>query len=246
MLIEPRPFALYARCAVLYEGRAASTLEAGNYLILYKEDKSLSIHGSTMVLPRNYMAGGTRVELEGNRLIVHRKKETIVITVLEVHHLHTLDGWSDSKIVICRTEKELVRKIFNNWDEYFPGEDFEIIELEHPTELGPIDILGLTDTTDFVVEVKRKTATTKDVTQLRRYIEAKSGNRLVVGFLAAPGIAASARKYLEKHNLTFINVNFDNHGTDPLRDLGERLRSDADGDASDRGPLHGYFQPQPG
>lgn len=245
MVIEPKPFCLFANCTVLYEGRAASTLEAGNYLILYKDDKSLSIHGSTMVLPRNYMAGGTRVELDGDRLVVHRKKETVVITVQEVHHLHFLGDWSASKIVICRTEKELVRKIFNNWGQYFAG-DFEIIELEHPTELGPIDILGRTDTTDFVVEVKRKTATTRDVTQLRRYIEAKSGARVVRGFLAAPGIAASARRYLEKHDLTFLHVNFDNHGTDQLRDRGQSVRADADGDAPDRGPLHGYFQPPPG
>ncbi len=239
-------WAMYAACSVLYEGRAASTLALGNYLIITKSDGSVSIHGATLVLPRNYLASASLLSIEGNRLTFHRKKETIVITVLEVHWLQALDGWSDSKIVICRTEKELARKIFDNWCDFFPDEDFEIIELEHPTELGPIDILGLTATTDFVVEVKRKRASIKDVTQLLRYIEAKSGSRLVKGYLAAPSIGGSAMKYLEKHGLIFLHVNFDTHGTDPLRNHGQPLRPDADGDAPDRGPLHGYFQPQPG
>lgn len=244
MKIEPKPFALYAECTVLYEGRAASTLELGNYLVLYKQDGSLSIHGTTMVLPRNYMAGGTTLELDGDKLIIHRKKETIIITVVKVHYLHFMEDWSASKIVICRTEKELAHKIFNHWCDYFPDDQFEIIELEHPTELGPIDILGLTDTTDFVVEVKRKRATLKDVTQLRRYIEAKSGTRQVKGFLAAPTIGGAARKYLEKHDLAFLQVNFDNHGTDSVRDHPEPVRTDVDGDAPGSGSLYGHFQLQ--
>lgn len=212
-MVEAKPFCLYAESEVLYDGRASSTLQRGNYLIVYKADRSVSIHGSTIVMPRNYMGSGSKLTVEGNQIIFRRKGETVCIKIHHIHFLNYLDGWSESKIVICRTEKELALKIFDNWCDYF-DDDFEIVELEHPTELGPIDIAGFTTTADYIVEVKRKRASLKDVTQLRRYIEAmEHRGRPCRAFLAAPEIAKNARKYLEKHGLHFLEVDFD--GTAP-------------------------------
>lgn len=204
-----KPWVLFAESEVLYDGRASSTLQRGNYLVVYKADRSVSIHGSTIVMPRNYMGSGSKLTVEGNQIIFSRKGETVCIKVHHIHFLNYLENWSESKIVICRTERELALKIFENWCDYFDDE-FEIVELEHPTDLGPIDIAGFTTSTDYIVEVKRKRASLKDVTQLRRYIEAlEHRGRPCRAFLAAPEIAKNARKYLEKHGLHFLEVDFD-------------------------------------
>jgi RecB family endonuclease NucS len=204
-----KPFCLYANCEVLYEGRASSSLERGNYLVVYKNDRSVSIHGATIVMPRNHMGAGSKLREEGNQILFQRKGETVCIKINHIHFLNYLDDWSESKIVICRTEKELAKKIFDNWSDLF-DDNFEIVEMEFGTDLGPIDLVGFTLTTDYIVEVKRKRASLKDVTQLRRYVEAmEHRGRPCRAFLAAPEIAKNAMKYLEKHNLQFLEVNFD-------------------------------------
>jgi RecB family endonuclease NucS len=207
--ILDKPFILYACCEVLYHGRATSTLEQGNYLIIYKKDRSVSIHAGTLVVPRNYMGSGSKLQTNSNVLIFVRKKEEVVIKIDHVLSLTYLANWSESRIVICRTEKELARKIFDNWSDYF-DDDFQMVETEFPTELGPIDLLGVTASTAYIVEVKRKRISVKDVTQLKRYLEAmeKRGRR-VLGFLAGPDISTNAEKYLQKHGLNFLQVGFD-------------------------------------
>lgn len=207
-MVENKPFCLYADCEVLYEGRASSTLTRGNYLIVYKSDHSVSIHGSTIVMPRNYMGAGSRLTAADGVLLFRRKSEEVCVKIHQTHHLNYLENWSDSKIVICRTEKELATKIYDHWHDYF-DDDFEIVEMEFNTALGPIDIVGFTPDTDYIVEVKRKRASLKDVTQLRRYVEAlESRGRPCRAYLAAPEIAKKARAYLEKHRLHFLEVDF--------------------------------------
>ena len=60
-------FVLYCLCDVVYDGRAYSTLERGNYLIIYKPDGSLLIHGSSKSTPRNYQSVGSKVDLQLER-----------------------------------------------------------------------------------------------------------------------------------------------------------------------------------
>lgn len=201
-------FVMFADCEVSYNGRANSILPKGNYLIMYKTDGSVTIHGSTDVSPRNYMGAGSTIQKEQNQIIFKRKGEIVCVNVSKAHFLNYLDDWSNSKAKIYRTEKELVSKLFNNWNDYF-DDDFEYVEMEHNTELGPIDLVGFTKTTDYIVEVKRRTVTVKDITQLRRYIEAKQcTQRTIKGFMAAPSISKSALNYLNKHELAFIQVDF--------------------------------------
>ncbi len=120
-----------------------------------------------------------------------------------------LEQWSDNKIAICRTEQELALKIFHNWHDYIDDQSVEILYHEYPTPLGPIDVLGRSLTTDFVVEVKRRAATVNDGTQLRKYIEAiEDPTRAVRGFLAAPRINQNAIEYLTKHGLEYFKVDF--------------------------------------
>jgi RecB family endonuclease NucS len=201
---------LYAECEVAYDGRASSRLQLGHYLIIFKPDKSLSIHGATLIQPRNYLAGGTTYSYTNNSIVFQCKNEQILIKIANVINLVPLNGWSNHKIEICKTEQELALKLFYNWHDYFSGSDVEIIHREFQTELGPIDIIGRSESTDYIIEVKRKTAMLKDVTQLRRYVEAmENQKRHIEGYIAAPKISKNAKEYLIRHNLNYLKIDFE-------------------------------------
>jgi len=199
---------LFADCDVIYDGRASSILQRGNYLIIRKPDHSLSIHGSTLIQPRNYLAGGSVVYNENVLEFVY-KKEKIIIRIYNIISIVELTNWSDHKISITKTERELALKIVNNWDTYFNNSNVEYIYQEYQTSLGPIDIFGKSTDADYVIEVKRKTCSIKDVTQLLRYVEAiETPNRIIKGYLASPSINKNALKYLTKHGMNHLQIDF--------------------------------------
>jgi len=164
---------LYINCEVIYEGRACSTLPRGNYLILIKEDNSVSIHASTKIAPRNCQQAGSEIIRNGNKLIFRNRGETITIIINKIHFTERPKDWSKEEITITKTEKELVDKLFYNWCDYFDG-DFEFIYTEYGTELGSIDLLGIrSDLVYYVVEVKRRRCTINSVSQVKRYVDAQ-------------------------------------------------------------------------
>lgn len=211
-IINPNvPFSLYADCYVEYVGRAYSTLEKGRYLLLHKSDGSFLVHGSLFCKANNYQGAGSIITLENNKLICKNKKESIIATVDHIISYAELHDWSSAKPNISRTEKDLVNKLHDNWNTYFPDECVAIHK-EYKTSLGDVDILGLTISgRRIVVEVKRRKVVIKDCTQLRRYVEffSDAGITDITGWLASPDISKSALKYLEKHGLYWTAVQFD-------------------------------------
>lgn len=207
MIDVSRPFSLFARCEVIYDGRAYSTLEVGNYLIIHKDDGSLQIHSSQKITPSNYQGPRSSLEQRGHLLISKSKKETITIIIHQIINLTYLKYWSDSEIVITRTEQDLVDKLFYNWP--IEGE-FMYIFQEYQTELGNIDLLGVTfDMVFHVIEVKRVKASIPHVTQLKRYIDILAEHHDTEGYLASPEIGERAMAYLEKCGYHWIQVDFD-------------------------------------
>ena len=208
-MILDNNYILFANAEIIYEGRAHSFLELGNYLIIQKQDKSIQIHGSSKIPPKNYQGPGSSTTSIGNIIISKNKKETITIIIHKVISYTKLNYWSDNKLSINRTEKELVDKLIHNWSKYF-GFDCKSIETEAETKYGKIDILG----TDFdnhkhIVEVKRKKINISNCTQAKRYVEALKEDYTVCGYLAAPSINDNALKYLDRHGFKFICVNWD-------------------------------------
>lgn len=208
MNIKNQPFCLYANCTVEYDGRAYSTLEAGNYLIIYKEDQSLMIHGNTKVTPLNYQSSKTKLEIETNKLKFTRKKEIIIITINQILQLTYLENWSSNQIKISRTEQELTNKIITNANNYF--KNITKIETEHQTSHGPIDILIINETHN-IIEVKRNKITLNNCYQLQKYLNYfKTTNIQHKGYLAGPKIAKNATKYINENNIGYIQVTFNN------------------------------------
>lgn len=207
-MIDPtEPFCLQATCRVIYDGRAYSVLETGQYLVLHKADGSLQIHGENLIKPLNYQGPKSSLEYTNSTLVSLNKGEKITIEIDEILSYNTLN-LSPHQITIKRTERELVLKIIRDWEHYF-DEEFEVISTEYITDVGTLDILGIaTSGTHYIIEVKRKRMSLKDCSQLQRYRDHfKKFN--TVGVLAGPEITANALKYLKSNDMQFLEVGFD-------------------------------------
>lgn len=209
MINTSAPFILYAQAEVFYDGRACSTLEIGNYLVIHKADGALLIEASTKTTPRNYQGPGAILTQHEHVLISKRKQEIIKIVIHKLHSISYLSNWSDSKIIITKTEKELVKKIIDNWADYIPGE-FVTIQQEFPTLLGPVDIVGVDmNKLHHVVEVKRKNISVPHVSQLDRYVSAvRDIGEEAIGYIAAPKIGKNALAYCATQGFQYIKVDF--------------------------------------
>jgi RecB family endonuclease NucS len=204
-----KPFILFAQCEVIYNGRAASTLEIGNYLIIHKIDGSIQIQAGNKTVPRNYQGAGATLEMRGHILISKRKKETITIIIHKLYNLNYLFNWSYAEVAIIRTEKELVNKLFYHWTDYIDG-DFTMVRTEFITPLGPVDLAGVeTDGHHHLVEVKRTTVTIQNISQLNRYVTAIRGvGKNASGYIASPEIGCRAREYCESLGFNYIRLEF--------------------------------------
>lgn len=201
-----KPFCLYADCSIEYEGRACSTLSRGNYLIIYKNDKSLLIHGGDKTIPRNYQPPGGSLTKENGKIVLKRKNETITITLYKCINYIILENWSINSTEIIKTENDLVLKIVNNINQYLAC-DVVSVRREYATDMGKIDICAIDNVgTHHIIEVKRVKATKNHCNQLRKYMDCIANSR---GYIAAPSVAQSASDYIEKVGYKFIQVDFD-------------------------------------
>ena len=201
-----KPFALYADCSIEYRGRACSTLSRGNYLILYKNDKSLLIHGGDKTTPKNYQPPGGSLIKKDDKIILNRKNETIAITLYKCLDYVVLDNWSMNNTEIVRTENDLVLKIVNNINQYLPG-NIVNVRREVSTDMGKIDICAVDrDGKRHIIEVKRVKATKNHCNQLRKYMDCMDD---CVGYIAAPSVSKSTIDYMNKVGYNFIQVDFD-------------------------------------
>ena len=214
-----KPYFIYAQAEVKYDGRATSTLEAGNYVILIKPDGSIQIHGADLVKPLNYMRNA-EIIMRDDMIIAKSKKETITINILEIHSMTELPNWSDAKISLFRTEAELVDKIVANPDQYgfdstkyFSCPEYLVTGCDEPVDVVFFPLISSTECMLRVVEVKRNKINKDAVYQLQRYIDGLrkrfADTYGYLGYLAAPGITASGRVSAEEHGFKYVKVDFD-------------------------------------
>ncbi len=200
--------AIYFRGTVTYTGRALGNLPLGNYLLLIKNDRSISIHGGTKISPRNYLGVDSITSGEpqnGHDLVFIKKNETIVIHFDHIHHRYTLKDWSEDEVEITNTEAHLVQKLVAEIDCYIPNAI--AVEREVQSGVGPVDVLVITDDdVKHVIEAKRRKASTADCSQLHRYCCQFSGD--VKGYIASPSIGKKALSYLESLGYSWIKVSF--------------------------------------
>lgn len=208
MIRVEQSFTLYAKCNVIYDGRAKSTLKTGNYLITHKNDGTLRIDGGALCNPLNYQPPGAILRAENkNQLISTRKKEIITINLEKIHFYKELQDWSTNKIKILKTEAQLRDKIANNIEKYVAAPIKEVTT-EFKTPIGDIDILAI-DVYDtyHIIEVKRGKASLSTCSQLERYSNYFLDiDKNIRDYIASPDISSNALKYTQDHFQVYLHV----------------------------------------
>ena len=199
---------IFANCSVEYSGRGISTLAEGIYLLIIKPDGSFMVHSSRLLKPRNYMGPGSKITMDGNDIIVRKKRETIKVAIKEKIYDLTLANWDDNEVIMERTESELVNKLITELRAKFAEDD--IIREYDTKSLGLIDVLRIDSMKIYhTYEVKRKTSSIASVSQILRYVEhLKSVGHDCRGYLVAPGFTDNALKYAASKDITMIVLDF--------------------------------------
>jgi len=206
-------------CAIKYKGRAGSKIGEGERLILIKRDGTFLVHQNTGFKPVNYQPPGTRISVkvenkEGEKLVLKARRreprELIKVTMPEVHWVQNLELKDDEQIDVYGTERELADMLMDDLSVIEKG--LKSKNKECPLPQGDIDIFAKDKEGNYVViEVKRKKAGLKAVTQLKRYTDQveKTKNAETRGILCAPGISDKAKNHLEKEDLEYSVLEFE-------------------------------------
>ena len=198
---------------VLYSGRAASTADAGDFLLMLKPDGSLQIHGQRGVKPVNWQPQPDSLEVsveDGLAVLLSERRsphEFVRVAFLEPQLAQVLRLRELTGFVLMGSEAEMQKALARDPSVIEPG--LSLVDLEVPTGVGGIDLYARdSEGRLVVVELKRGKATQEAVHQLSRYVQTvtEQVGSPVRGILAAPAISKPALKQLEALGLEFREV----------------------------------------
>jgi len=210
-----RLITIFGRCRVEYNGRAASSLDAGNRLVILKPDGTILVHTDTSQQPVNWQPPGCTHDgrLEGGELHVEsirsNPEEELLVAFERVDQMVVYDGTGQSDVTVLGTEADLRDRILERPELVEDG--FEPRVTERDTSAGAVDIYGTDEADNAVaVELKRRRVGPDAVSQLNRYVEALESDlhagRTVRGILVAPSVTDRAHNLLERRGLEFVSV----------------------------------------
>jgi len=214
-----------ARCQVDYAGRLTAHLPMATRLILLKADGSVSVHADDRAYkPLNWMSppcifvehsapeplGPEAPTLTALWEVRGRDGDTLQISIGEVFHDSSHDLGLDPGLQKDGVEAHLQALLAEHPETL--GRGWSLVRREHPTPIGPVDLLCRDAEGGYVaVEVKRR-AEIDGVEQLTRYLELmRREARLesVHGVLAAQQIKPQARVLAIDRGITCITVDYD-------------------------------------
>ncbi len=201
-----------ATCSVDYEGRLTAHLPEATRLLLVKADGSVSVHADGGAYkPLNWMSPPCQLSEEPGRWVVaNAKQETLTIHLRRIHADTTHELGLDPGLSKDGVEAHLQELLAANPEVLGPG--LRLIRREHPTDIGPVDLLcSDSDGRTYAIEVKRR-AEIDGVEQLARYLERLDlDNRLrpVRGILAAQQIKPQARVLAAARGIVCVEVDYD-------------------------------------
>ena len=204
---------VFAACEVAYQGRAASTAEAGDYLVMVKADGSLQVHAARGIKPLNGQpqVDDVRIFEEDGAAVLWAERmspsEIVRIAFLAPSLAQALELGDKDGFVLMGSEAQMQRALAT--DPSLIEEGLELLDRELPLDVGGIDLYARDAVGRYVVvELKRGKASHEAVHQLSRYVERV--RELVVGevrgILAAPDATAPALAQLERLSLEFRRV----------------------------------------
>ena len=215
MLIEKafaqrRTIVVAGTCHVHYVGRATSTLEKGERLLIIKSDGSLLVHRPVGYEPVNWQPPGCIFQTNASgkvlqiRAVRRKPHESVQISFDPVYLVAVLSLEDKGEFALHASEEDMQKAIL--MEPSMVEDGFKPISYEKKVEPGFVDVYGVDKNGKFVVvEIKRKTASKDAALQLVKYVEAIRGltNREVRGVLAAPNLAKGVQRLLETLGLDF-------------------------------------------
>ena len=195
-----------------YVGRLTAHLPMAPRLLLVKADGSVSIHADDRAYkPLNWMSPPCSLREEPGRWTVTTKAgERLVITLDEVLHDSSHELGTDQGLVKDGVEADLQRLLAEQITTL--GDGYRLVRREHPTAIGPVDILCRDATgASVAVEIKRR-GEIDGVEQLTRYLELLDRDPLltpVTGVFAAQQIKPQARTLAADRGIRCVVVDYD-------------------------------------
>jgi len=220
---------LIARCQVDYAGRLSAHLPMATRLIMVKADGSVSVHADDRAYkPLNWMSAPCTVTVSppppdveavsaanepGLTEVweVHNGDgDTLQIAIGEVFHDSSHELGIDPGLQKDGVEAHLQVLLAENPETF--GNGWTLVRREHPTPIGPVDILFRDHTGTYVaVEVKRR-GEIDGVEQLARYLELMNADPLLApvrGVFAAQLIKPQARTLAGTRGIDCVLVDYD-------------------------------------
>jgi RecB family endonuclease NucS len=205
-----RTVVIAGKCSVEYDGRAKSTLEEGERLVIFKTDGSALVHRPKDYSPVNWQPSGSifRTKIEEENLVIRvfrrKEKESMVIKFTEFKMVSVMDLVDNGAFTLYASEKEMQEAILFKPNILEPG--FRPMTKEMAVDPGFIDIIGY-DANGIltVVEIKRAKANKKSVEQLKKYMDVidLDEKRTVRAIIVAPEITNNARELLTEFGYEF-------------------------------------------
>lgn len=206
---------LFGRCRVTYDGRASSTLDAGERIVVCKPDGATLVHTEEGQQPVNWQPPGSTQDaaVEDDELVVESTRSTpeedLVVTFDRVDHAVAYDVTDPNELELTGTEADLRDRILD--DPSLVESGFEVRATERETAAGAVDIYGAdADGRALAVELKRRRVGPDAVSQLNRYVEALErdlhAGQEVRGILVAPSVTDRARRMLADRGLEFVSL----------------------------------------
>ena len=207
---QRRTLIVAGTCHVHYVGRAHSTLEPGERLLIIKSDGSLLVHRPVGYEPVNWQPAGSvfHVQIKDDGLEVHgirqKPRESVRVTFSNIYMASSLNLSDSGDFLLHASEDDMHRAILLKPE--LLEEGFKPISWEKKVEPGFVDIYGEDKNGKLViVEVKRKTASKEAAVQLAKYIEPIKAkvNREVRAVLVAPSLGKDVQRLLVRLGLEF-------------------------------------------
>ena len=201
---------LVGNCRVNYAGRASSTLEFGERIMMIKEDGSVLVHRPSGYVPVNWQPAGcffqTAVVNNCLRIRASRRKpiESVDIIFDRIFFLSLLKLIDKGDFSLHASESDMQKAILI--DPSLFEEGFKIISFEKKIEPGFVDLYGIDRNGRLVIiELKRRTAGRDSALQLAKYVESIKmvSNRELRGVLVAPRLAKGMKILLANLGLEF-------------------------------------------
>ncbi|CAL8980474.1 MAG: endonuclease NucS [Actinobacteria bacterium] len=220
---------LIARCQVDYAGRLSAHLPMATRLIMVKADGSVSVHADDRAYkPLNWMsapctltvgpppddveavAAAEEASLTEVWEVRNGDGDTLQIAIGEVLHDSNHDLGVDPGLQKDGVEAHLQVLLAENPSAF--GDGWTLVRREHPTPIGPVDLLFRDHTGSYVaVEVKRR-GEIDGVEQLTRYLALMNADPLLApvrGVFAAQLIKPQARTLAGTRGIDCVLVDYD-------------------------------------